>query len=625
MTALLVSLTASFGQEDLNYKVVDAENLPDGAGKVGGALHLTLIADPSTLVPNEAVETASLAIISQLHASLLEPNLFTGRPEPAVAEAYGLSEDGKTLTFTLRGGLKWSDGTPVTVDDVIATFEEIFSNPKAPLRSVFPKRDDGTVAITITKIDDSRVQFKLDDDKNFSAFVEAIGMSAFITKKGASDESVGLGPFRLKNLVSGQLVEFERNPYYWKKDSQNILPYLDGMRFLLAPLKGEDVALQNFRAGETHMLEPRPQDIAVIRGKVEAAQLEILRGSFASQLTERGTGTLFFNWDAPNKALAAVFSTKEFRQAVSLATDRKTIRDVVWFGLAVPAWSYVDIDSTFFIGRETRPNPPSDFPEISFQEGCFEDFFTDANGNRVAEPGVDGGCLAEAAGKLDQLGLVDTDGDGVRNITDAFLEGRLSPEELSGLGPEDERELEFELITNRGNTQREAMIAIIANDLAKIGIRVFTNPIEFTALVSRIIREDAQGRPVPGNYEAVLVGLEQSFDPLFAANAFRCDGRLHFWHVNCQQDPTETEVEMDSLYDRASAGEDKIGAFDEAQKLVAEDQWLIQIVAPNVLFARVENLCVQGLASINNFLEGPGVFTDIIFFNHDFNHDDNPC
>ena len=118
----------------------------------------TTLGDPKTF--NYAFNQEYPHVFLFTAEGLTTLNAMTGKIEPALAESWDISDDKKRISFTLREGLKWSDGKPLTADDVIFTYQDIIFNPKIPTdwkdglkvgsSGAFPK---------IRKIDNRRVEF----------------------------------------------------------------------------------------------------------------------------------------------------------------------------------------------------------------------------------------------------------------------------------------------------------------------------------------------------------------------------------------------------------------------------------------------------------------------------------
>src|SRR3989442_4795176 len=97
-------------------------------GKFGGTYIVSSISDPRTFNPIVAQETSSTGVTGAIFEGLVEQNYLTGEIEPGLAESWTTSPDGRTWTFTLRQGVRWTDGTPLTMDDVLFSLEAVFTD-----------------------------------------------------------------------------------------------------------------------------------------------------------------------------------------------------------------------------------------------------------------------------------------------------------------------------------------------------------------------------------------------------------------------------------------------------------------------------------------------------------------
>src|SRR5258705_4758371 len=95
-------------------------------GQRGGRLVIPILGDPKTFNPITANETSSTEIIRFLFASLVNMDLISSEPRPWLAESWQVAEDKKTWTFKLRKGVRWTDGKPLTADDVKFTWDDIY-------------------------------------------------------------------------------------------------------------------------------------------------------------------------------------------------------------------------------------------------------------------------------------------------------------------------------------------------------------------------------------------------------------------------------------------------------------------------------------------------------------------
>ena len=97
-------------------------------GRYGGTLVVAQLGDPRTFNPIVAQETSSTDVLRPMFDGLLEQNYISGELEPALAETWTVSVDGRAWTFTLREGVQWSDGSPLTIDDVLFTLDAVFTD-----------------------------------------------------------------------------------------------------------------------------------------------------------------------------------------------------------------------------------------------------------------------------------------------------------------------------------------------------------------------------------------------------------------------------------------------------------------------------------------------------------------
>ncbi len=358
------------------------------------------------------------------------------------------------------------------------------------------------------------------------------------------EEIVGLGPFVFKEYATDQQVVLERNPYYWKVDQNGVqLPYVEQLVFLVVGTL--DVAFLKFQTGEIDTYGPRPEDWPLLVESAEEKGWELVKDG-----PTFGTAFVTFNQDAEDGFLKPVFRSLQFRKAIAHAIDKEAIIENIYNGLAIPQWSPVSVPSPYYDREES-------FATYEFD--------------------------LERAGKLlDEAGLVDTDGDGIRNITDQFLsEAGLSP---GGRPAEDERELQFILTTNRGNTIREDLGNLFSSDWLPIGIKVNFKPMDFNSLVTDLLG---------GKYEAVIIGFTGGVEPNNGANVWKTDGGLHFWRYSAREEPPEWEKRVDELFDLGATtfDEDQVkGYYAEYQRLVAENLPVIYTVNQQFLYASKGNL-----------------------------------
>ena len=525
------------------------------AGKHGGTLTFATISDPLTFNLAISNDASSSGVLGYLFEGLTEVSWLTNEVEPALAESWENSGDGLTWIFRLRRDVQWHDGTPFTAQDVEFTFNRIIYNDDIPasVRPAFTFRFLNEAGVwqearmLVETIDDHTVRFVL--PVPFAPFLRTMGAAIFPKHllEGAVDdgvfaetwgldtnpgEIVGTGPFTIERYVPGERVVLKRNPNYWLTDDEGErLPYLDSIVQVIVPdLEAE---LESFRSGES--------DIYGVPGK-EFAALEPLRDEENFTIYRRGPdfGTTFlaFNMNpganpetgepyvAPEKL--AWFRNTEFRRAVSYAIDREAIIERAFDGLGYPQWASISPAAGDFHNPDVHRYPH--------------------------DP-------VEAKSILNSLGWRDRDGDGVR---------------------EDEQgnPIQFLIVTNRENTVRAEVLALIHDDLEAIGIEADFELREFGEVVGQLT--------ATYEWEAIILGLTGGPEPHGGIGIWHSSEALHLWHPFQETPATEWEAEIDRLYIEGSQEldrEKRIGLYQRAQAIAAENLPLIYTVLPERLSA----------------------------------------
>ncbi|NPA32756.1 MAG: ABC transporter substrate-binding protein, partial [Aquificae bacterium] len=505
-----------------------------------GVLRFHLSSDPKTLNPALAMETTSTAVLSDVFSGLTRLNIRTMRPEGELAERWEVTEDGRVWTFYLREGVRWHDGKPLTADDVVFTFRDVYMNDEIPT-SVGDILKVGGKKIEVEKVDERTVRFRL--PQPFAPFLSAL--SAEILPKHKLEEHlkrgtfstawnvntppseiVGTGPYRLTQYVKGQRVVYEKNPFYYERDQEGRrLPYIQKKVGIIVP--DPETALLKFVHGEIDYISVRAQDILFLARLKEKDFVVYDLGATPS------TTFLVFNQN-PNakipKHKVKWFRNRLFRVAISHAIDRESIVRLVYNGLAQPLYT---------------PVTPANRPY--YDEDYYPKFSYDPQ---------------KAKKILESIGFKDRDGDG-------WLED------------EEGKELSFVLITNAGNKERELMGAMIKEDLKRIGIKVHFQPIDFNTLVSRLTSP-------PYEWEAVIIGLTGTVDPHFGRNVWHSSGSLHMWYPRQKEPSTEWERKVDELFDRGATElnyEKRVRIYKEAFRIITEQQPMIFIAVPKSMVA----------------------------------------
>ena len=216
--------------------------------------------------PNLISESAGNRVGTQMFETLVQPSAEGQDIVPAQAESWTRSDDGTTWLFTLREGIQWSDGTPITSKDYLYSYERGL-NPKTQSRSAqlfwnikgAKKYNKGTSqdfsTVGIKALDARRLQFTLTSPAPY--FLDLLAYVAFAptpkhaieahgTKWTRPENIVVNGPFKMTLWKQGDRIEMKRNERYW--DAKNV--WLDGLVFY--ETNNENMAHDWYESGKLH-------------------------------------------------------------------------------------------------------------------------------------------------------------------------------------------------------------------------------------------------------------------------------------------------------------------------------------------------------------------------------------
>lgn len=510
-------------------------------GRPGGRLVSGERAEPRTLNPISAVDTASKIVIQRMMGDLIHINRSTLKTEPALAKSYKASPDGRRFELELRQGLKFSDGHPFDADDVVFSFQ-VFLDPQVNATQRPLWIFDGK-PVVVRKLGQYRVAFELPQP---NAVAERIFDSVPILprhlleslyREGKLKEAwglrtppaqiAGLGPFRLKEYLPGQRLVLEKNPHYWKSDPMgNRLPYLAELAFAFTAT--EDMQVMRFQSGESDIITRiAPRDSAVLQRDAE-------RRGYAIHNVGAGFeySYLFFNLgDTANPR--APWRKAGFRKAVSAAIDRGSIVKLTYQGYASPLATPVPAANKRWISSKI-PSPVRSLDTA-------RDFLR-ADGFKWAADGA----------------LVDAGGQKVA----------------------------FSIVTTSTNPERVHMATLIQADLKPLGIRVDIATLEQRSLLERVL--------TARKYDAAILAMAMyDADPNADINLWLSSGPTHVWNPAQPKPATPWEAEIDGLMKKQLVTRQyaaRKALFDRVQEIAMENMPLIPLVSPNVLVGAKKRL-----------------------------------
>ena len=390
-----------------------------------GELRFCLRSEPKTFNPLLVEEDSSDTVRYLTGGVLVRLNRQTQRLEPELATSWKTSKDGKTMTFTLRQGLSFSDGTPLSAADVAYTVQQLMDpNLHAPMADQF-RVGDGKVETKVLAPDKVAVTFGAPIAGLDKLFDQLVIMSSKSPKK----EMAVLGPYYVADYKAGSYVLLHRNPNYWKHDaSGRLLPYIGSVRLDIQ--QNRDLELVRLMRGEIDFIN-----------SIDSEYFEKLRAEKPAMAHDSGPSLdsehMWFN-EVPSAPLPeykkAWFRSTAFRRAISEAINRQDLARIAFRGHAQPAVGMVSPANQFWFNSNLHPHP---YDQASALKRLAEDGFH-----------LQGGVLRDRGGNA----------------------------------------VEFSIMTNSGNKYRERMATMIQQDLSGIGIKVNVVTFDFPSLIERITR-----------------------------------------------------------------------------------------------------------------------------------------
>jgi peptide/nickel transport system substrate-binding protein len=504
---------------------------------------------------------------------------------PCVAREWKQSDDGKSVTISLRKGQKWSDGTAFTANDFVFWYEEVYLN-KDLQPTPHPDFMAATKSGSLRKLDDTTVIFEFQDPnflfvdilagstaigggqatqsmdkRSMGAYMPAHYVKQFLPKFSSKDEvdrkakAAGfdgwvsyiknrwdwrlnpdlpvLTPWKTVSPINTPTWVLERNPYYMGVDSQgNQLPYIDRISMTLA----ENLEVLNLRAiAGQYDLQERHTGLAKLpvflenraKGGYEVHLDPALNGSDATLQTNQA-------YDA-DPEIARWLQTRDFRRALSMGIDREQLNETFWVGVGTPG---------SVAPSETVPYSPG--PEWRKKWSTLD--------------------VKASNALLDKIGLAKKDGEGYRLRADG--KGRLR----------------LELQTSAGAFVPHTQIAeMIKEQWKKIGVQADVKEMERSLFFTRVSSNEHQIALWANDGSEVLYLFPRHALPLDPVEALLGTPIARWYASNGAQGKAPKDPQMIRALDlfRSAAGkktQERYKVAQEIWKILVDEQYSIGTV-----------------------------------------------
>jgi len=299
--------------------------------------------------------------------------------EPGLAESFEWSEDGRVITYTLREGLKWSDGHPFTTEDIRFWWEDLATYPDSGYLPPWWAFNADETPMEVTIISETQFSFTFKEPNWIQPYILAQGFWEWEALKKPMHYLSQFHPkynteftdfVRLRELDNwiinpdfpthnawttvqydpGVRLVLERNPYYWKLDPEgNQLPYLD--RIVALRIDEEETRVLRALAGEFDLSIRgiHPRNIPTLLRNQERGNYNLINWTDAAG----GWPGMLVNQDHVGDAyIRELLRDKRFRRAISVAIDREVINEAIWGGMGIVQQGTISAESPHFATPE---------------------------------------------------------------------------------------------------------------------------------------------------------------------------------------------------------------------------------------------------------------------------------
>jgi len=306
----------------------------------GGTLIEGSFVDAKTLNPVLVSDTASSAVSSLIFEGIVFVDPQTVLPQGKLAEKWDISSDGITYTFTLRQGITWQDGQPLTANDVKFTYDMLMNkDTKSPRTAELTERIK-----SVDVVDDRTIKFTLNAPaapflvsntvygiipQHILKDVQPANLAQDPFSTGQKGRTIGTGPFMFEEWVKDDHITLVKNPKYWQGE-----PNLD--RYIYKVVPDSNVVAQQLKTGE------------IDYGGIDPSQVQDIKSQPNLNVVVYDTFSFTFYSYQLDPQKTTLFQEKEVRQALLYALDREAMIKSIRLGygrvavgtMPVLSWAY---------------------------------------------------------------------------------------------------------------------------------------------------------------------------------------------------------------------------------------------------------------------------------------------
>jgi peptide/nickel transport system substrate-binding protein len=437
-----------------------------GTPTPGGRVIYGNFADAKTFNYVLLNDTASGDVADLMYESLVDDNPKTGEPVPRLAQKWEVASDGLTYTFTLRDGLKWSDGSAFSGEDFKFTAEAVMRSKLSPRKSLFQdivgakdyadgKADNitgitvsgNTITVKLTKAFcpflTNTGGFKIMPKAEFGKYMDPMDASKNVDQAAENKApKLGMGPFLFKEWKPNDQVVMVRNDNFFLGK-----PLLD--EFVMKVYPSQPALAGALKTGEIDLAAAQPSDFE-----------DLQRAENLNSYVYLTPGYTYIGWNQLRGG-KEFFQSKNIRLALAHGLDMKSVVDKILFGHGQQMFGHI--------------------PPVSWA--------------------------------YDPTGLADYKYD--RATAEQLIQADGWTKGSDGIYQKGGQKLEFGIATNSGNKVRETLLQVAIEQYRQIGINVTAKPESFEALVDRLTKskDPKYGDQGGKDFDAVIIGWALGADP----------------------------------------------------------------------------------------------------------------
>lgn len=351
----------------------------------GGEFKINLGQAPTTLNALASSDTYASEVQSMIMEGLLTRNPDTREWEPALAKSWTISKDGKTFEFTLRDGVKWHDGKPLTVEDVKFSFDAIV-DPKDTYKTAHLKPYYENIK-SVEIVAPNKVKFTV-GTPYFNNFTVAAGLTVVpmhLYKNPSKEQEkvlnktlIGTGPYILKEFDRAKRIVLTANPNWWGRSEPSLKGIHNFQTITMRFIQDSTIGIRSLENGDIDYLGLQPEEYAQ---KTNGPKWGKSVHKIKTQ-NKQVSGYAFVGFNMTNP----MFKSVKTREAMVHLFDRKKMIEKLLFNFSLPATGPLYQQSDY---ADPSVKPLEFDPKLALKK-LTEDGWKDTDGDRILDKMIDG-------------------------------------------------------------------------------------------------------------------------------------------------------------------------------------------------------------------------------------------